>query len=271
MSGAVVAGRPGRALVRACHPGPAAAVTGLAAAMAVGAGRGVVGTVLTTGAVAAGQLSIGWSNDLVDRRRDLAAGRGDKPFAAGELTERQGWVATARAVACCVALSAACGPAAATVHLVAVAAGWAYNLRLKATVWSWLPYALAFALLPAFVTLALPGRPWPAAAVLGAGALLGVAAHFANVLPDIAADRAAGVRGLPQRLGPRASAAVAVLAAAAAALVLAPGWPVALVTAPPVLAVLRAPRGRLPFLAVIAAAALAVGLLLLDGGLRAGA
>ncbi|MFJ8442554.1 UbiA family prenyltransferase [Kitasatospora griseola] len=257
-------------LARSCHPVPAAAVTVLAAAMAVGAGRGPVGTLLTGGAVAAGQLSIGWSNDLIDRRRDEAAGRSDKPLAVGEVTGRRVAASTCWAVACCVLLSAACGVAAATVHLVAVAAGWAYNLRLKATWWSWLPYALAFALLPAFVTLALPGRPWPAAPVLGAGGLLGVAAHFANVLPDLAADRAANIRGLPQRAGARVSALTAVLAATAAALLLAPGWPVLAVTAPPALATLLAPRGRLPFLAVIAATAVALGLLLLNGGLRNG-
>ncbi|MFE1321329.1 UbiA family prenyltransferase [Kitasatospora phosalacinea] len=256
-------------LLRACHPAPAAAVTGLTAVMAAAAGRGPLGTLLTTGAVAAGQLSIGWSNDLVDRRRDAAAGRGDKPLAAGELTAGRLAAATRWAVACCVLLSAACGVAAATVHLVAVGAGWAYNLRLKAGAWSWLPYAVAFALLPAFVTLALPGRPWPAPQVLGAGALLGIAAHFANVLPDLAADRAAGVRGLPQRLGRRASAATAVLAASAAALLLAPGWPVLAVTAPPALTTLLAPpRSRAPFLAVIAAAALALAVLLLGDGLR---
>ncbi|MFF0298894.1 UbiA family prenyltransferase [Kitasatospora sp. NPDC004614] len=254
-------------LVRACHPVPAAAVTGLAGAMAVGAGRGLVGTLLTGGAVAAGQLSIGWSNDLIDRQRDGAAGRTDKPLAASELPVHQVVTATGWAVACCVLLSAACGVAAATVHLLAVAAGWAYNLRLKATWWSWLPYAVAFALLPAFVTLALPGRPWPAAPVLGAGALLGIAAHFTNVLPDLAADHAAGIRGLPQRAGARTSALTAVLAATAAALLLAPGWPVLAITTPPALATLLAPRGRLPFLSVIAATAVALALLLLNGGL----
>ncbi|GAA2088925.1 hypothetical protein GCM10009759_11400 [Kitasatospora saccharophila] len=255
-------------LLRACHPAPAAAVTALTAAMAATAGRGALGTALTTGAVAAGQLSIGWSNDLIDRRRDADAGRPDKPLAAEELTVRQVVAATRWAVVCCVLLSAACGVAAASVHLAAVAAGWAYNLRLKATAWSWLPYAVAFALLPAFVTLALPGRPWPAPDVLAAGALLGTAAHFANVLPDLAADRAAGVRGLPQRLGRRASAVIAVLAATAAALLLAPGWPVLAVTTPPALTTLLAPpRSRAPFLGVIAAAAIALAVLLLGRGL----
>ncbi|MEV7213721.1 UbiA family prenyltransferase [Kitasatospora cineracea] len=269
MSSTTVASRAVRtgALLRACHPAPAAAVTALTAAMAVAAGRGVLGTALTTGAVAAGQLSIGWSNDLVDRCRDADAGRADKPLAGREVSAGRVAGATRWAVACCVLLSAACGPAAATVHLVAVAAGWAYNLRLKATAWSWLPYAVAFALLPAFVTLAPPGGRWPAPAVLGAGALLGVSAHFANVLPDLAADRAAGVRGLPQRLGRRVSATAAVLAATAAALLLAPGWPTLAVTAPPALTVLLAPpRSRAPFLAVIAAAAVALAVLLFGRG-----
>ncbi len=36
---------------------------------------------------------------------------------------------------------------------------------------------------------------------MAAGALLGVAAHLGDTLPDIEADRAAGIRGLPHRLG----------------------------------------------------------------------
>ena len=48
-----------------------------------------------------------------------------------------------------------------------------------------------------------------------AAALVGLGAHFANVLPDLAADRATGVRGLPQqvaaRWGPGAVRAVALV------------------------------------------------------------
>ena len=36
-----------------------------------------------------------------------------------------------------------------------------------------------------------------------------MAAHFANAAPDVAQDRALGVWGLPQRIGARASLAVA--------------------------------------------------------------
>jgi 1,4-dihydroxy-2-naphthoate octaprenyltransferase len=37
------------------------------------------------------------------------------------------------------------------------------------------------------------------------GALLGVAAHFANVLKDLDQDLTSGIKGLPQRLGKKPS------------------------------------------------------------------
>ncbi|MFF3614974.1 UbiA family prenyltransferase [Streptomyces sp. NPDC002580] len=195
--------RTGRAVAlgRACHPGPAVAVTALTAALAVGAGRGAGGCVLATAAVATGQLSVGWCNDAFDARRDIATGRRGKPVADGAIEVPRLWAAAYTALALCVPLSLGCGPTAGAVHLAAVAAAWAYNLRLKATRWSWVPYALAFAALPAFVTLGLPGHPWPAWWVVAAGALLGVGAHLGDVLPDIRGDLATGVQGWPQRLG----------------------------------------------------------------------
>ena len=60
--------------------------------------------------------------------------------------------------------------------------------RQKSTIWSWAPYAVAFGLLPAIATLARPTPRWPEPWAIAAGALLGVAAHFANVLPDLATD-----------------------------------------------------------------------------------
>ena len=67
------------------------------------------------------------------------------------------------------ALSLAAGRQAGAAHLTGVAAAWAYNLGVKRTAASWVPYALAFGLLPAFVTLGLPGRPWPPAWAMAAG------------------------------------------------------------------------------------------------------
>lgn len=265
------------ALLRSCHPEPAAAVTAASAALAVAAGHGVAGTVGVVAAVGAGQLSIGWANDALDAARDARAGRADKPVARGEVARRTVWTAALVALVVTAPLSALNGAAAGAAHVVAVLSGWAYDLRLKATVLSWLPYAVSFALLPAFVVLALPGAPAPPVWVLVAGALLGSGAHLANALPDLDADLAEGVRGLPQRLGARAAALLAVGLLAAATVVLAlapPGRPgpaaaVAVAVAAVGLgaaAVLgRRPASRAPFRAVLAVAVVDVVLLLVQG------
>ncbi|MGV9326133.1 UbiA family prenyltransferase [Streptosporangium sandarakinum] len=264
------------ALARACHPGPTAAVTAMVAALAVASGRDAAGCVLVAAAVLAGQLSIGWCNDAVDAGRDVAAGRTGKPVAEGAVGARTVWAAAAVAAALCVPLSLASGPAAGTAHLAGVAAAWAYDLRLKATALSWLPYAVGFGSLPAFVALGLPGHPWPAWWAVLAAALLGCGAHLANVLPDIPADLATGVRGWPQRLG-EARVRVLVplpLLLATAVLALAPpgppgagGWAalaaaVALTGAGTLLGG-RSPR--VPFATAIAVAAVGVVLLLARG------
>ena len=49
--------------------------------------------VLLAAALLTGQLSIGWCNDAVDRGRDVAAGRTDKPLAVGTLGVRTVWTA----------------------------------------------------------------------------------------------------------------------------------------------------------------------------------
>ncbi|MEU9420234.1 UbiA family prenyltransferase [Streptomyces sp. NPDC048272] len=267
------AGSRAAGLLAACHPLPAAAVTLFTAALALAAGRGPAGCAAAAAAVAAGQLSVGWSNDRADLRRDLTTGRRDKPLVAGAVRPASVTVAALVSLLACVPLSLASGPLAGVVHLGAVAAAWGYNLRLKSTVVSWAPYALAFGLLPAFVTLGLPGSPWPPVWLTGAAALLGAGAHFANVLPDIADDLATGVIGAPQRLGARRSAAVAglLLLGSTAALVAGPpgpvsgyGWGLLALTGLLVAGTCRA-GGRVPFLGALAVAAADVVLLLARG------
>jgi 4-hydroxybenzoate polyprenyltransferase len=248
----------GRGLVAAAHPGPALAVTLLAALLAVGAGTGPGTGVLVVAAVLTGQLSIGWSNDLLDAARDRAVGRRDKPLATGAVGETAARAACALAVLATVALSLSCGLVAGLVHLVCVAAGWAYNLGVKSTAWSWLPYAVAFGLLPVFVDLAASAPPTPAWVVLG-GALLGVGAHLVNVLPDLADDAATGVRGLPHRLGATRTRLLAVAALALATVVLLLGAPsvpaalavVALVLVAGLVALALVGGGAAPFRAAV--------------------
>jgi len=267
-----------RALALSCHPLPSAAVTamsaGLAALADLPAGRGV----LVTAAVFTGQLSIGWSNDYLDAERDRAVRRSGKPVAAGAVAPRVAVTAAVIALVLTFALSAALGRGGAAAALAIVACGWLYNLGLKATVLSWLPYAIAFGMLPAVATLSASPSRWPAAWALTAGALLGVAAHLANVLPDLRGDLATGVRGLPHRLGAEATAltAAAILLAVTAVILFGPGgqlgpwrWAgfvaVVLVVGKAAASAYRDPSSRRFFLATILIAALNLVLFAMSG------
>ena len=211
-----------RAYASATHFGPTVAVTAFTAALSLASGGGLR-TLLVCAAVLTGQLSIGWSNDHLDAGVDRAAGRCDKPVVRGTVTEHGLLRAAVVAATLTVPLSLANGLAAGAAALGTTACGWAYNLGLKRTLASALPYAVAFALTPPlFVALALDQRPQPQ--VVAAGGLLGLCAHFTNAVKDLDADALTGVRGLPQRLGARTSAVVsAVLLLVAAGVLLLPG------------------------------------------------
>ena len=259
-----------RALARAAHGGPALAVTVVAALLAVTADLSATETALVVAAVGTGQLSIGWSNDLIDVRRDRAVHRTDKPLVTGEIPVSLVRAACALALVATVPLSFASGVRAGVVQLVCVAAGWAYNLGLKSTVWSWAPYAVAFGGLPVFVALAGDGTV-PPLWVPVAGALLGVGAHLVNALPDLEDDLATGVRGLPHRLGARWTAPLATADLVAASLLICVAasltrhwstW-VGLIVVATLAAVAVTGRGRTPFRA-------AMGIALVDVALLAG-
>lgn len=199
--------RPGVALglLLSTHPGPAVAVTLVAVVLAIGVGLEPWRVIVLGLAFALNQASVGLSNDWIDADRDRAVGRADKPVALGWVSESTARTAAVACALAAVALTLPLGWLAALAHAVFIASAWAYNAGLKSTTFSLLPYLLSFGLLPVIVALSLPdprGSGWWA---IGLGALLGAAAHFANVLPDLADDQQTGVRGLPHRLGARAS------------------------------------------------------------------
>jgi 4-hydroxybenzoate polyprenyltransferase len=259
-----------RALITASHPGPSLAITAMITLLAAEAAPHGTGPVLVAPVALAAQLSIGWSNDAADARRDAAAGRTDKPLATGAIGPRAVWVAAAVAVCASLAMSLVIGVVTALVNAVMIATGWAYNLGLKSTAWSALMYIAGFGLIPAFAASTLPGHPAPRWPVTAAAALIGLGGHFANVLPDLAADQATGVSGLPQqvaaRWGPaavRAAALVLLLAASVLLLFAARGdrrWvAVAGLGAAAMLGLAGARgQGRVPFLAAIGIAAVDV-------------
>lgn len=191
--------------LRACHPGPTAAVTVVITAFAWSVGWRLPGVALLLLAVLVGQLSVGWSNDAFDAGLDAAAGRLSKPTVGNEVTARALWFGAITALVLSSALSwIAAGPVGGSFHVFSIAMAWLYNVRLSRTVWSWLPYALAFGAVPGFVTYGLNGEP-PAIWSVFCFAIIGVSAHLANALPDLASDADAGVGGLAVRLGRRRS------------------------------------------------------------------
>ena len=206
------------ALARASHFAPTVAVTVFATALAVAAGAGIRSLWIGS-AVLTGQLSVGWSNDWIDRHRDRAAARTDKPLVRGEVDDDVVATGAVIALSVCAVLSLTLGWAAGTVHLAAVALAWSYNAGLKSSPVSVMPYMAAFGLLPAFLTMALePGR-WPPLWLVAGAALLGGGAHFANALPDLRTDAATGVHGLPHRLGASGSLGAATVLLGLGALV----------------------------------------------------
>lgn len=206
-----------RALWGASHPGPAVVVTVLSLALGVAAGLEALRLVGLVVAVLAGQLSVGISNDAVDRERDRAVGRTDKPLVRDEVGAGTAWIAAAATVVLALALSAVLGWGMLLAHAVALASAWSYNLGLKSTPVSIVPFLVSFGIFPSLATLSLAdpslAAPWAAFA----GAALGAAVHLTNVLPDLEDDRRTGVRGLPHRLGAPASVLIAVAGIVAAA------------------------------------------------------
>jgi 4-hydroxybenzoate polyprenyltransferase len=196
------------ALALSTHPGPTVAVTAVTAVLAAGAGLEPAAVALVALAVFVGQVSVGLSNDWIDARRDAAVGRSDKPIARGWVDVRLVRAVSFATAVLAIALTVPLGVAATAAHVVFIVSAWSYNVWLKRTPLSVVPFVVSFGLLPAVVTLAADPPAWAPPAALGAGALLGVAAHFANVLPDLADDRATGIAGLPHRMGRRASGLV---------------------------------------------------------------
>ncbi len=190
-------------LLRAAHPRQA-----VAAALADRPTRDL-GLVL--GTVLVGQALLGWHNDLVDRRRDARHGRTDKPVADGRLDPSTAWFALSCAVLLVIPLALSNGITAGLLYLVSLAIGVLGNYTLRTGFLSWVPWAAAFALYPAFLSFGGWGNhdggaaPQPAMTVLAA--LLGIGVHLLTSLWGLVADHEDGWTYLPLRLGMKVGAA----------------------------------------------------------------
>lgn len=150
------------------------------------------------------QAGIGAANDLLDADTDAGLKPG-KPIPGGLVGPLGAERAMAIALALGLGLSALSGPAVFFVAVVGTAIGLAYDLRLKGTAWSWLPFALGIPLLPVFGWLGGSGGsiPAPVLVLVVVAIPAGSALALANALGDLERDRAAGVSSVAIALGPR--------------------------------------------------------------------
>lgn len=155
------------------------------------------------------QFAIGAANDAADAAADTAAGRA-KPVPSGLVSPQQARLAAALLAGAGLVATMGLGTGTWLIGLAGLGCGLAYDLVLKGTVLSWLPWCIAFPLIPAWVWSATgewePLLWW----VLPCGFLFGLAVYLANQAPDVEGDRGAGVEGLAQGLGALASARLAV-------------------------------------------------------------
>lgn len=203
------------------HPFPTLLDALVTAGLAWLAGAAVDRALLLGAAMFCLQASIGTVNDLADVGRDRDHKPG-KPLPRGVLSIEAARLVAAGGLLAGLGLSLAAGPAALAVAGLGVSIGYAYDLRLKASPWSWLPFALGVPLLPVYAWLgATGGLPTPFLVLIPAAVVGGAALALANQLADDERDRSAGTRtavGLlgratGWRVGALLQAAVAVVAA----------------------------------------------------------
>ena len=208
--------RVSRAYLLLVHPGPIAIVLAATGAFAVLFERGLPPVSVAAPLLLAmfgGQLAIGALNELVDAELDAPA-KPWKPIPSGAVTRRGAWVVVALGLVVMAAFGSRLDRLALLLLILGTALGLAYDLWLKRTPFSWLPYVLALPLLPIWVRTAILGFDARLLLLfpLGAGAV--VAVHLAQALPDCESDRRAGLRNPVSRLGERATLSLACTLAA---------------------------------------------------------
>ena len=209
----------GYVFLRAAHFGPTVMVTTITFVLALSQ-FSPIDALRVAIAIFAGQLVVGWSNDLIDAPLDIAAQRTKKPIVGKEINPDQLRKSIVFAIFAALLLSliSPLGLIGTLIHFLGLLSATLYNLKLKSTILSPLPYIVSFGALPWAIYLPTGNQPplWQFIDFM----LISVAFHFFNVLKDFQWDINQGVLGLPQRLGRNVSLVVSISLVISAILVL---------------------------------------------------
>jgi 4-hydroxybenzoate polyprenyltransferase len=195
---------------RLIHPFPVA-MNGAAAAafacLAVGGWPGWRSVFLIAAAIVCSQATVGVVNDLRDRDLDAVA-KPYKPLVSGRVSVAGAYVLGSVTFILSLVAGAMLGAIPLVFVVGMTAVGLLYDLWLKRTAFSFLPYVMGLPLLPIWAWICVrpaPPRLW---LTYPLGVLIGFGLHLANALPDAERDAAGGVRGVVQVVGKRAALAL---------------------------------------------------------------
>jgi len=209
----------GFVFLRAAHFGPTVIVTVTTFLLSLSQ-YSLIDSIRVAIAIFAGQLVVGWSNDFIDAPLDIAAQRTKKPIVSNEIDPEQlkKSILVALVAALLLSLFSPLGLTGTLIHFLGILSATFYNLKLKSTILSPIPYIVSFGALP--WAIYLPVRNQPPLWLFIDFMLIAVAFHFFNVLKDFQWDINQGVLGLPQRLGRNVSSIVSISLVISAVLVL---------------------------------------------------
>lgn len=155
---------------------------------------------LMLAAMFGGQVAIGAHNEWRDREHD-AKHQPEKPIPSGLVDPHRVRPIIAGGLAMGIGAGVALGFWPLILFLVGAGSGFVYNLWLKRTPLSGVPYLVGLPLLPIWATMVMdrfePQLLW----LYPLGGAYVVAVHLAQSLSDIEGDTAAGTRGLAVVLG----------------------------------------------------------------------
>src|SRR5438552_2656689 len=178
------------------HPGPSLLVTATfvaVSALAARAAPSALHALHLAGAMLPIQFAIGAANDVVDRGGD-AATEPYKPLVRGAMSVPSATAAAVVLAAAGLVSAATINPLTGALCVLGLAAGLSYDLGLRRTVLSVVPWWAGFALLPLAAFAAAGVTTARLLWLLPLTALVALGLHLANGAPDVEGDRRVGRR-----------------------------------------------------------------------------